>query len=185
MSEVRVELDVYFGWCTVRIAGGGDEIEVKAHWLHDSLTDLAEAVRRLLDDTPSVSVVWPRELGGGHFVDFLLDTRGGVSIVVHERAADGRTVDEVFSAERGAVRFRCHVPVSEFVGSFVTALRTVRVRSTDPTGFMTHWPRTFPAGLYEEIERIAVRRYGIKPVPTDDVAPDQRPDGPVRRRPAG
>lgn len=178
MSDFSIELDVYYGWCTLRLRHSSDELEMRSHWLGDALTNLVEAMTLLVDGVPSVSVAWPREIGGGHFLDIVADGQGGVSVVVHERDGDGSEIGQIYSAERGPVRFRCHVPLAVVLTSFVTALRAVRVRSVDRTGFMRDWGRTFPIVAYGQLETVAVRRYGYKPVPTADITVEESPDEP-------
>lgn len=172
-SAVSMELDIDFGWCTWRIVTDADVFEAKTHWTADGFSHLFDAVLALANGTPSVSVVWAREAGGGCFIDLLRDPEGGVSIVVHDRAhgIGARTVDAVHSAERGAVRFRAHIPWRDFIRSFATAVRTVRVRCVDGSGYMKHWQRTFPQAEHEALERIAGRWYGYKPVPTTEISP--------------
>lgn len=184
MGDFSMQLDVYYGWCTLRLRSSSEELEVTSHWLNDALTNLVDAMTMLANGTPSISVAWPREIGGGHFVDIAADGQGGVSIVVHERGGNGPEIDQVYSAERGPARFRCHVPFADVLTSFVTALRVLRVRSVDRTGFMPDWGRTFPVAAYGELETIAVRRYGYKPVPTADIPVDESPDEPRRGRAA-
>ncbi|MEV0848295.1 hypothetical protein AB0J21_20865 [Streptomyces sp. NPDC049954] len=163
MGSFDVGIEFSYGWCTLRLTDGVESVEIRNHWLNDGFPELVDSVNLLLEGRRSVSCRWQREVAGGHFVDLVSDPHGGLSVVVHAFHQDEPgDAAQVWSAERGSVVFRAHVPFNEFVLRFAAALRVVRTLSTDPAGMIGHWGYPFPQTAFELLERRAVR-LGYKP----------------------
>jgi len=168
MSTFSVELAISRGWCILNARADEQRVQVRGHWLNDSLTDLVSSLQLLLDGRQSVSTRWQHEVSGGHFLDFVADPRGGVGIAVSELAhgAGSATVEEIWSAARGETVFSAHVPLGGLVTETMRSLRRIRVESVDSTGYIEHWQHSFPQALYESVEGVASVRFGYKPQPT-------------------
>ena len=92
-----------------------------------------------------------------------------VSVVVHEfRHAEGTTLAEIWSAERGASVFYAHVPLAEFTIAFAAALRRMRSTMVDPAGMLLEYPSPFPQSEFEWLERRAAR-FGYHPLPLSEI----------------
>ena len=110
---------------------------------------------------------WAREIGGGHFLDLVLDPDGGVGVALHDLADSSTSTDaaDIWSAERGACVFRTRTTLKDLVTQLVANLHRIRLRDVDPTTGMTdQWPRTFPTAIHERLEQQAVTRYGYRPL---------------------
>lgn len=158
------------GWCTLTIAEENKEIEISAHSLNDSHSDLIHGVAELARGWQCISCRWAREVGGGYFVDLVQDPQGSVNISVHESkySNESTTFGEAWSPSRANVVFECRVENEVFFTGFATALQKIRSFEIDSSGYISEWGWNFPFKDAAEIERHA-RRYGFRPaVVVDD-----------------
>ncbi len=171
MSALTLSLTVSGGWCALSLSDPTAEVRIQTHWLNDGFTDLSAAVLDLLSGRPSVSVRWPLEVSGGHFLDFALDSRGGVSVAISEfkYGIGADTVETIWSAERGKLVFSCHVTLSDLVSEYLRNLRRIRVLNVDVGGQIEQWRHLFPQSAYEQIEACAARRFGFKPATISEI----------------
>lgn len=173
-----VDLDLWYGWCTVRLRAEGETVDLTGHWFSDCFNELICAVADMLEGRRTACCRFARESGGGGFVDLSRDGQDGICLAVHETAygTDVRTGPELHSAARGKLLFEARVPMKNFVRDFLRALQRIRVLTVDAGGLPAHWPHTFPQGLYEDMERTATRRFGYHPLQTYELTgEDPRP----------
>jgi hypothetical protein len=171
MSNLELEINISFGWCSLRLRNEDNQVSVKTHWLVDGFTELVDAVYRLVRGASTVAVRWPFEVAGGHFIDFVVDPRGGLHIAVSEFAhgVGSSTAEQIWSASRGSQIFSAHVTLAEFIVAFMNSARQLRVISVDSTGYLNEWRHSFPQSLYESLERVATARFGYKPRTVDEI----------------
>ena len=177
-DDFALNLDVWYGWCTLRLSSPRGSVELRGHWFSDCFTDLVDAVADVLGGRRTACCRFQWELAGGGFVDLSLDYDDGICVAVHETAhgPEARTGNKVNSAARGALLYETRVELGDFVRAFVAALRRIRVRSIDASGLSIHWPHTFPQSTYERMERAATSRFGYKAEPTYEITgEDPRP----------
>lgn len=167
----KIDLNLSFGWCNLHLQADGDDVAIKTHWLVDGFAEFAQAVKLLLTDRSSVSVRWPLEVAGGHFIDLVVDPQNVLHVAISEfeHGVGSPTADTIWSAVRGSLVFEAHVPLADFVVGFADCFRRIRVTSVDSSGFIAQWGHSFPQSSYEFIESTANHRYGFKPVRTDEV----------------
>ncbi len=163
MNSFAIDFNLNHGFCNLSLRTDVDSISLRGHWISDRLPDLLNCVESLLDGTEAVCCRWQGPIQEGHFIDLVRDPEGGVSIAVSEfRYSDGATAAEIWSAERGTLRFRANLPLNDFAITFAAALRRVRSTAVGVTGLLTEYPRPFPQSLFEAIEQKAAR-LGYKP----------------------
>lgn len=165
--QIRVEK----GWCYLQILADTHDVQIRCHWLTDGLRDLLIGAQRLLDGERSVSVRWPYEIAGGHFIDLVPDPQGGLSIALSEFAhgIESTALEDIWNARRGAVVFHAHVPLRTYTVKVLQSLRRIRVKSVDESGFIPHWGHTFPQATYESFEAAASSRFGYQPTHTAEI----------------
>jgi hypothetical protein len=84
MAGFALDLDVSYGWCSLRMQDGPNEVHIRTHWLVDGLSELTLAVGSLLAGRPAVSIRWPLEVAGGNFVDAVVDPQNVLHLAVSE-----------------------------------------------------------------------------------------------------
>lgn len=176
MNTFDLDLEVSYGWCTLRLGTPDAEVRLKTHWLVDGLSELAFAVEALLAGRPSVSVRWAREIAGGHFLDLVLAPRGRLHLAVTEleHGDEASRSEEVWSPVRGPLVFRASVTLEEFVRRYLSAMRVVRATRVDATGLVLEWRHSFPQAVYEALERQATVRFGYTPLTTQEITDGMR-----------
>jgi hypothetical protein len=175
MSVFAMDFALDHGFCVLNMRTDAASVSLRGHWVSDRLPDLLTSITLLLDGTEAVCCRWQGPVQEGHFLDFVRDPHGSISVAVSEfRHPDGATAAEIWSAERGPLRFTANLLLSDFAMAFAAALRQVRSAEVGMTGLLTDYPRPFPQTLFEGIEQKAAR-LGYKP--SADLPSSGRDDG--------
>lgn len=165
MQSVEIDFIFVAGESTLTLVSDGAEISISNHWLNARFSDLVECFNLLLDGVESTSCRWQGPVQEGHFIDFVADPQGQVSIAVHEfRYAEGSEYSEIWSAERGASIFHAHVPLRDLTVVMAQALRRVRTTVVDAAGVIDEYRHPFPQAGFDRIEAKAAR-FGYAPEP--------------------
>jgi hypothetical protein len=149
--DVELGLEFRYGWCTLRLRSGEQEVRLRATTLRDAFTDLLTAVDHLTAGSVCQSVIWGGE-GQGAFIDMPLAHESEAGLVIHEmvdsnwlRPGVGRL------PERGHRLFGANCDFSQLLAALSVEATRVRDEYADRANHMEHWGWDFPTTEYENL----------------------------------